>query len=210
MINIVIVEDNKTIREGLSILINATDGMKCVAHYKSCEKMLEYFEDDAPDLMLMDIGLPGMSGIEGIKEVKKRNPDIVILILSIYERNDYIIEALCAGASGYMVKKTPPAQLISALVDAHKGGSPMNSHIARKVVNLFQNFVRPASGDVTLSQREKDILKGLSSGKNYKMLSDELCISVDTVRYHIRNIYQKLQASSQSEAVAKALRKRLI
>lgn len=210
MITIIIVEDNKTVRDGLALLINATEGMACVKQYRTCEKMLENLHHDEPDLILMDIGLPGMSGIDGIKAIKNSRPDILILVLSIYENNNYILEALCAGACGYMVKKTPPAQLINAIVDAHNGGSPMNSHIARKVVTLFQNYIRPGDKDIILSEREKDILTGLSSGKNYKMLSDELCISVDTIRYHIRNIYQKLQVHSQSQAVAAALRKGLI
>ncbi len=208
MIRIILVEDNRTIREGLTVLINATEGLKCAANYRSCEDMLEHLSEDKPDLILMDIGLPGMSGIEGTKKVKEMQPEVLILVLSIYEDNDNIFEALCAGACGYLVKKTPPARLIEAINEAYNGGSPMSAHIARKVVNYFQDHVKQADkSGINLSDRERDILISLSKGNSYKMIADAQCISLDTVRYHIRNIYQKLQVHSQSEAVGKALRK---
>lgn len=208
MIKIVIVEDNKTIREGLALVINATDNLKCMANYSSCEKMLNQIEEDSPDLILMDIGLPGMSGIEGIKKVKEIHPDMLILILSIYEDDDNIFKALCAGACGYLVKKTPPSQLIESILEAYDGGSPMSANIARKVVGYFQkNAKHFDKSEDNLSDREKEILTSLSKGNSYKLIADSLCISIDTVRYHIRNIYKKLQVHSQSEAVATALRK---
>lgn len=208
MIRIIIVEDNKTIREGLTILINSTDGLKCVANYKSCEEMLQNLKDDNPDLILMDIGLPGMSGIDGIKKVKEIMPDMLILVLSVYEDDDNIFSALCTGACGYLVKKTPPARLIEAIEEAHKGGSPMSAHIARKVVNYFQNNMKKSdSSEINLSDREKNVLTSLSKGNSYKMIADSECISLDTVRYHIRNIYKKMHVHSQTEAVATALRK---
>lgn len=208
MIRIIIVEDNKTIREGLTVLINSTDGLKCVANYKSCEDMLDNLKEDNPDLILMDIGLPGMSGIDGIKEVKKTMPDMLILVLTVYEDDDNIFNALCAGACGYLVKKTPPARLIEAIEEAYKGGSPMSAHIARKVVSYFQNNVKKSdNSEVNLSDREKSVLTSLSRGNSYKMIADSECISLDTVRYHIRNIYKKMHVHSQSEAVATALRK---
>lgn len=208
MIRIIIVEDNKTIRDGLSLLINATDGLKCVAKYKDCESMLQEVKQDKPDLILMDIGLPGMTGIEGIIKVKEIFPDILVLVLSVYEDNDNIFDALCAGACGYLIKKTPPARLIEAIQEAHDGGSPMSAHIARKVVGYFQNNVKkPNDNDINLSDREKEILASLSQGNSYKMIADSVCISIDTVRYHIRNIYKKMHVHSQSEAVATALRK---
>jgi DNA-binding NarL/FixJ family response regulator len=208
MIRIVIVEDNKTIREGLTVLINATDGLKCVARYRDCESMLENLKADNADLMLMDIGLPGISGIEGIKKVKEIIPEMVILVLSVYEDDENIFEAICAGACGYLIKKTPPARLIEAIEEAYQGGSPMSSHIARRVVSFFQKNVRISDdSEVNLSDREKQILTNLSKGNSYKMIADSICISIDTVRYHIRNIYKKMHVHSQSEAVAKALRK---
>ena len=211
MIEIVLVEDNKTIREGLSILLNATDGLKCTAKYNNCEDMLENLENTKPDLILMDIGLPGISGIEGVKKAREIFPDIVILMLSVYENHENIFQALCAGACGYLVKRTPPARLIEAIHEAVEGGSPMSAEIARKVVTFFHHNTKfIENSDETISDREKEILNGLSSGNSYKMLADSACISVDTVRYHIRNIYKKLHVHSQSEAVAKALRKGLI
>lgn len=211
MTRIVIVEDKKPIREGLVVLLGTTEGIECVADYGNCEDMLAKLEADRPDVILMDIGLPGMSGIEGTREAKKILPDVVIIVLSVYEDDENIFQALCMGASGYLVKNTPPARLIEAVKEAHEGGSPMSSNIARRVVNLFQkNFVNPGDSDVKLTERETEVLSGLSDGQSYVSVADSLCISVDTVRYHIRHIYQKLEVHSQSAAVSKAIRKGLI
>ncbi len=211
MIRVVIVEDKQAIREGLVVLLGATEGIDCVASYECCEDMLPALGSDDPDVILMDIGLPGMSGIEGIHEVRKVRDDAVIVVLSVYEDDENIFEALCQGASGYLVKNTPPARLLEAITEAHEGGSPMSSHIARKVVNLFQkNFKGSGDEDVHLTDREKEMLAGLSDGDSYGSIADSLFISVDTVRYHIRNIYQKLQVHTQSAAVSKAIRKGLI
>lgn len=207
MIKVMITEDNKSIREGLTILLDGTEGLSCIGQFRSCEDMFIKLPEDPPDLILMDIGLPGMSGIEAIPKVHEIDPSILILILSVYEDDDNIFQALCAGACGYLVKKTPPAQLISAIVEASEGGSPMNSHIARKVVGFFKQKMIRKSTDNILSERETEILSGLSGGNSYKMIADSLFISIDTVRYHIRNIYKKLQVHSQSEAVSKAMRK---
>ncbi len=211
MINLVIVEDKKNIREGLVVLLGATEGIECVADYGDCEDMLLNLKDDNPDVILMDIGLPGMSGIEGTREAKKILQEVVIIVLSIYDDDENIFKALCMGASGYLVKNTPPSRLIEAISEAHEGGSPMSSHIARKVVTLFQkNFARPEDPDVHLTERETEILTGLSDGHSYMSVADTLFISVDTVRYHIRNIYRKLEVHSQSAAVSKAIRKGMI
>ena len=211
MIKIVIVEDNETIREGLAALINGTEGYKCSASYVSCEKMLDDIKSLKPDVMLMDIELPGISGIEGVKKVKEILPDVNILMLSIYEENERIFDALCAGACGYLIKKTPPARLIEAIREANDGGSPMSSHIARKVVSFFRSqATQVQKPESNLSERETDILKKLAEGNSYQTIAEALFISIDTVRYHIRNIYKKLQVHSQSEAVAKALRKGFI
>jgi DNA-binding NarL/FixJ family response regulator len=211
VIRVVIVEDKKAIREGLVVLLGATEGIDCVASYECCEDMLLQLGSDDPDVFLMDIGLPGMSGIEGIQEVKKVREDAIIIVLSVYEDDENIFEALCRGASGYLVKNTPPARLIEAITEAHEGGSPMTSHIARKVVTLFQKKYKASDpDDVRLTDREKEILAGLSDGDSYHSIADSLFISVDTVRYHIRNVYQKLQVHSQSAAVSKAIRRGLI
>ena len=211
MIRVVIVEDKKNIREGLVVLLGGTDGLDCVAGYECCEDMLPRLQSDAPDVILMDIGLPGMSGLEGIEEVRKVRSDAVIVVLSVYEDDENIFQALCRGASGYLVKNTPPAQLIDAIKEAHDGGSPMTSRIARKVVSLFQKkFKADTDSDIRLTERETEILTGLSDGDSYGSVAGSLHISVDTVRYHIRNIYQKLQVHSQSAAVSRAIRKGLI
>jgi DNA-binding NarL/FixJ family response regulator len=211
MINVVIVEDQKPIREGLAVLISGTDGFSCTAHYGSCEDMLPHVEADAPDVILMDIGLPGMSGIDGIREVRRIQPDATILVLSVYEDDDNIFNALCTGACGYLVKNTPPARLMEAIHEAHEGGSPMTSHIARRVVSLFQKKYRPdGDASIDLTEREREVLTGLSGGESYGSIAHTLCISVDTVRYHIRNIYRKLQVHSQSAAVSRAIREGLI
>ena len=211
MIYVVIIEDNNTIREGLGALINGTDGYKCVGMYSSSEKFLEQLSSVKMDVVLMDIGLPGMNGIEALKKAKEINPDLNILMLTIYEESEVVFQALCAGACGYLVKKTPPSRLLEAIKDVYEGGSPMSSQIARQVINEFQkekNFA--VDNEFSLSNREKEVLYQLSNGQSYQEIGDKLFISVDTVRHHIRNIYKKLHVHSQSEAVAKAIRKKII
>jgi DNA-binding NarL/FixJ family response regulator len=212
MINVAIVEDNKTIREGLSALVNGTEGFKCKGSYPDCESFLKELELLSVDVILMDIGLPGMNGIEGVKKAKQINPDISILMLTVYEESEIVYDALCAGAYGYLVKKTPPSRLIEAIKEVYEGGSPMSSRIARQVISSFQNYKNRPTVDsqYNLSNREKEVLQHLGEGSNYQEIANELFISVDTVRHHIRNIYKKLQVHSQSEAVAKAIRKKLI
>ena len=212
MINVAIVEDNKTIREGLSALLNGTEGFRCNGSYPDCETFLNELESLDVDVVLMDIGLPGINGIEGVKKAKQINPDVSILMLTVYEESEIVYEALCAGAYGYLVKKTPPSRLIEAIKEVYDGGSPMSSRIARQVITSFQNYKNGRSVDsqYNLSNREREVLQHLGEGSNYQEIANELFISVDTVRHHIRNIYKKLQVHSQSEAVAKAIRKKLI
>lgn len=212
MINVAIVEDNKTIREGLAALLNGTEGFSCKGAYADCETFLKELETSSVDVVLMDIGLPGMNGIEGVKKAKQISQDINILMLTVYEDSEIVYDALCAGAYGYLVKKTPPSRLIEAIREVYDGGSPMSSRIARQVISSFQNYVPDISSEsqFNLSKREKEALQLLADGCNYQEIADELFISVDTVRHHIRNIYKKLQVHSQSEAVAKAIRKKLI
>lgn len=212
MIKVIIVEDNDTIRDGLSALINGTDNYKCVGAFEDCETFLKNFVKLQADVILMDIGLPGISGIEGIKKAKAIDPEANILMLTIYEDNNMIFDALCAGACGYLVKKTPPIKLLEAIKEAHEGGSPMSSNIAKKVITVFtQSYSKPSlSSEDELTIREKEVLAGLAEGSNYQEIANALFISIDTVRHHIRNIYRKLHVHSQSEAVAKALRKGII
>jgi DNA-binding NarL/FixJ family response regulator len=213
MINILIVEDNETIREGLKILIDGTDNYHCSATFSNCEDMLKKIKKLEFDIMLMDIDLPGMSGIEGIKKVKVLYPDSIILVLTIYDENERVFEALFAGASGYLVKKTPPSRLLEAIKDAYDGGAPMSSQIARKVVNFFQNnkqLEHHDESETNLTPREKEVLSGLVEGHSIKAIADSLHISVETVRFHFRNIYKKLHVHSQSEAVVKAIKEGLV
>jgi len=212
VIKTAIIEDNSTIREGLAVLINSTNGYSCVGSFSDCETFLNKLDSLDVDVVLMDIGLPGMSGIDGITKAKQKKPELNILMLTIYEDSNTVFNALCAGACGYLVKKTPPARLLEAIKDAYEGGSPMSSLIARQVINVFQKIKSDSasSSEFELSQREKEVLTLLAEGNNYQEIADRLIISVDTVRHHIRNIYKKLHVHSQSEAVAKAIRKGII
>jgi DNA-binding NarL/FixJ family response regulator len=212
MIKVMVVEDNDAIREGLKILIDGTEGYSCIAAYPQCEVMLKTLEKLNPDVLLMDIGLPGMSGIEGIKKAKVILPELTILVLTVYEENDLVFDALCAGACGYLVKKTPPSKLLEAIQEAYQGGSPMSANIARKVIDFFQQKRQflPQKQQSILTPREREILSGLVEGKSFKAIADSLFISIETVRFHFRNIYKKLHVHSQSEAVAKAIKEGII
>ncbi|RPI65491.1 MAG: DNA-binding response regulator [Ignavibacteriales bacterium] len=212
MINVAIVEDNKNIREGIAALINGTSEFSCTGIFSDCETFLDKLNDISVDVVLMDIGLPGMNGIEGVKKAKQIDPDLNILMLTVYEDNEIVYDALCAGACGYLVKKTPPSRLIEAIREIYEGGSPMSSLIARKVITTFQKgkLFQNESTQFDLTLREKEVLQSLGEGNNYQEISDSLFISVDTVRHHIRNIYKKLHVHSQTQAVAKAIRKGLI
>jgi len=211
MIDVMIVEDNETIRQGLALLIDGTEGYRCTGHFPDCETLLARIPDPMPHVILMDIGLPGISGIEGIRRLKQLVPDLNILVLTIYEDDALIFDALCAGACGYLVKKTPPSQLLEAINEVVNGGAPMSSHIARRVITFFQRKKRiSAPSSNLLTDREREILSGMVEGKTYQGIAHALHISVDTVRYHIRNIYRKLEVHSVSEAVAKAIHKGLL
>lgn len=212
MINVVIVEDNNTIREGLAALIKGTEGYDCVGSFVDCESFLLSLKSLKVDVVLMDIALPGMNGIEGLKKAIIIKPELDILMLTIYEESEVVFDALCAGACGYLVKKTPPSRLLEAIKEVNEGGSPMSSRIARQVIGAFKES-KSASVEVdefTLSNREKEVINRLAGGNNYQEIAEQLLISVDTVRHHIKNIYKKLHVHTQSEAVAKAIRKRII
>jgi DNA-binding NarL/FixJ family response regulator len=209
-IRVAIVEDQPDIREGLGILINGTFGYQLTAAFASMEAALADIARALPDVALVDVGLPGMSGIEGIRRLREQHPDVLVVMLTVYGDDERIFEAMCAGASGYLLKKTPPARLLESLREVVNGGAPMSPEVARRVVQLFQKFRPPESAEYHLTPTELRLLKLLAEGHHYKTAAAEMEISVNTVSYHMRSIYQKLQVHSKSEAVAKALRDRLI
>jgi DNA-binding NarL/FixJ family response regulator len=182
--------------------------------FENCTRVVEHVRDLKPDVILMDIEMPGISGVEAVKIIKKNFPDIIIVMQTVFEDDDKVFDAICNGASGYLLKDTPPARLMESIVEAYQGGAPMSPSIARKTLNLFQQFLSPFADakheDYNLSPREKDVLICLVKGFSYKMIAAECTISFDTVRSHIRNIYHKLHVASMSEAVAKAIKERLV
>lgn len=209
-IKVAIIEDQREVREGLAMLINGTAGFRCAASFRMMEEALRQIGNDLPDVILTDIGLPGMSGIAGIRILKERYPELPIVALTIYDDEEEIFDALCAGASGYLLKDTQPARLLECLREVIAGGAPMSPEVARRVVKLFRTF-RPAErASHNLTPQETELLKLLVEGHNYKTAAAELAISIHTVSFHLRNIYEKLQVHSKSEAVAKALRERLV
>ncbi|HEX8492305.1 MAG TPA: response regulator transcription factor [Pyrinomonadaceae bacterium] len=210
IIKVAIIEDRREIREGLSMLIGGTPGYSCTGSYRSMEEALDKIGHNLPDVVLSDIGLPGMDGIEGVRILKERYPQLLVLMLSVYDDDDRIFDALCAGACGYLLKKTPPVRLIESLGEAVAGGAPMSPEVARRVITLFRDFRPPERADYQLTPHEMRLLKLLVEGHNYKTAAFELKVSVNTVSFHMRHIYEKLQVHSKSEAVAKALRYRLI
>jgi DNA-binding NarL/FixJ family response regulator len=203
---VAIVEDVREIREGLGQLINSTPGHQCTGIYASMEEALEKIPHNLPDLVLSDIGLPGMDGIEGIRLLKERYPSLTILMLTVYNDNERIFDALCAGACGYLLKKTPWPKLVEALKEAVEGGSPMSPEVARRVINLFREIKPPRQAEHELTPHETRLLRMLVEGHSYKTAAAQLNVSVNTIKFHLRHIYEKLQVHTKSEAVAKALR----
>ena len=209
-LRVVLIEDLREIREGLSALICGTAGFNCVAAYGMMETALAKIEKDKPDVILTDLGLPGMSGTEGIERMRAIFFDVPIIALTIYDNDTEIFNALCNGANGYLLKNTPPARLLEALKEAASGGSPMSPQIAARVVNLFRTFRPPEHADYHLTPQETELLKLLIEGHHKKNAAREMSISIHTVSFHLKNIYEKLQVHSKTEAVAKALREKLV
>ena len=210
VITVVNIDDQREIREGLGVLIDATQGYKCVGRYRSMEEALVSIGPNPPDVALVDIGLPGMSGIDGIKILKERYPRLVSLVLTVYSDDARIFAALCAGACGYLLKKTPPARLLEALREAVDGGSPMSPEVARSVIGLFRDIRPPQNADYELTPHETRLLKMMVEGHNYKSAAKEFGVTTHAISFHMRRIYEKLQVHSKSEAVAKALKNRLV
>jgi DNA-binding NarL/FixJ family response regulator len=206
-IRISIVEDDKMVRDGLQMLLNGSPGFSCAASFGSGEEALDGLPEVRPDVVLMDIHLPGISGIECILKLKEKDSPILFIMLTVFEDTDAIFQSLSAGASGYLLKNTPPAKLLEAIQEVCRGGSPMSGEIARKVVQSFQNQAPKTGTSIVLTKREDEILGFLAKGYLYKEIAGLLSISIETVRTHIRNIYEKLQVRTRTEAILKYLRK---
>jgi DNA-binding NarL/FixJ family response regulator len=209
-ITVVNIDDQKEIRDGLAVLIDATEGFKCVGRYRSMEDALAGIGPTGPSVALVDIGLPGMSGIEGIPILKSRFPDLTPLVLTVYGDDARIFAALCAGACGYLLKKTPPDRLMASLREAVDGGSPMSPEVARRVISLFRDIRPPENATYDLTPHETRLLRMMVEGHNYKTAANEFGVTTHAVSFHMRRIYEKLQVHSKSEAVAKALKNRLV
>ncbi len=199
MINVIVIEDNDTIREGLKILINETEGYFCEAAYPSYKFLIENINNLKVNVLLIDIGSSGQHGINAIKKIKAARPGLIVLILTLYEENDLIFDALCAGASGYLVKRTPPEKLLQAIQEAYFGGMPMSSGIARKVINFFQqkNQLNNEDNQTLLTNCERDILNKLVEGNSFKAIADSLLMNIEDMRFSFKNIYKKLHLQAQ-------------
>src|SRR5260370_40185840 len=209
-IHVAIVEDERRTREGLRDLIEGSEGFLCMNAWGSMEDALAS-EWPAPlNVILLDLGLPGMSGIEGIPMLRKRCPGTALVVLTVYDDNDRVFRALCAGATGYLLKNTPPVKLLEGLRDAVNGGAPMSPEIARRVVDIFRKFHPPERANYDLTPHELRLLKLLVEGHSYKTAAVQLRVSINTIAFHIQNIYGKLQVHSKSEAVARPLNKDLL
>jgi DNA-binding NarL/FixJ family response regulator len=209
-LGVVIIEDMRDVREGLSVLINGTAGFRCAGAYRTMEDALAGVTPDGTHVILTDIGLPGMSGIDGIRALRERLPDVPILALTVYDSDDQVFRAICAGAAGYLLKNTPPARLLESLREAAAGGAPMSPEVARRVLRLFREFTPPVQASYHLTPQEHELLKLLVDGHHKKTAAAALGISVNTVSFRLKHIYEKLQVHSKTGAVAKALRERLI
>jgi len=208
-IRVAVIEDQRELRDGLRALLELTPELASAGSFRTMEDALRSI-DDRIDMVLTDIGLPNMDGIEGTRRLRERFPSLPIIVFTVHGEDDKIFRALCAGANGYLLKDTPPARIIEALKEAMNGGAPMSPDVAFRVVSLFRKFRPPETADYRLTTQETQILKLLADGHHYKTAARELGISPNTVSFHLKNIYEKLQVHSKTEAVAKALREGLV
>jgi DNA-binding NarL/FixJ family response regulator len=208
-ISVAVIEDEKEVRIGFSYILNNTDGFRCVGDFRTYEDALRWLSK-APDVLLSDIGLPGISGTEGVKLFKEKFPSTAVIMLTVYRDDEKIFRSICNGASGYILKKESPTRILEAIREVHAGGAPMSAEIASRVLDAFRALSPRQSTDAGLTRREEEILNELVKGNSYKSAADHLNISIHTVRFHIRSIYEKLHVHSKSEAVAKALKERLV
>ena len=210
VIQVAIVDDDDEIRNGLSWIIQQSEGYHLTGVYKNYSEALQGIGETQPDVVLMDIGLPGKSGIECVRELKVKYPRVQFVMQTVYADDENIFQSLRAGAVGYLLKKTPTAKFLQAVSDAYEGGAPMSGEIARKVLHYFQEPQKKKRTDYALSDREVDVLKALTEGHSYKSIAEKLFVSVHTVRFHLHNIYDKLHVSSRAEAVAKVMKENVL
>ena len=210
MIRVLIYDDVDQLRESLLMMLDETEGFQVVGAYNNCVGVLDHIKLTKPDIILMDIDMPEMNGIDGVKKIRLENTEVKILMLTVFEDNRNVFEAIKAGANGYLLKKNSFEKLIGYIKEAHNGGAPMSASIATQVLQMFSQFSLPSNVAYNLSDREKQVLQLLVDGNSYKMVAAEMKISIDTVRSHIRNIYEKLHVNSKSEAVAKAIKSRIV
>ncbi len=209
-VSIVIYEDNATLRESLSNLLALTGEYTVLASYPDCSKVAENIKTQKPDVILMDIDMPGISGIEAVKKIRAVNAAVQIIMLTVFDDNTHVFEAMYAGANGYLLKKYVSDKLIHSIREVLEGGAPMSPSIARMIISGMQENTKAPAKDYLLTNREKEILQLLSKGNSFKLIAAELFISLDTVRTHIKHIYDKLHVRSQGEAISKAINEKLV
>jgi len=209
-VRVAIVEDQRAIREGLAFLISSTPGYRCTGSFGSMEEALPALGPELADVVLLDLGLPGISGMDGIQLLKERHPELPLVVLTVYDDDDRIFRALCAGACGYLLKKTPPAQLLDGIRQVMSGGAPISPEVASRVIALFRQFRPPQETNYRLTAHEVRLLELFAAGHSFKTAAAQVGSSVNTVAFHMKSIYNKLQVHSKSEAVAKALRARIV
>ena len=211
VINVAIFEDNRNLRQSLQQLINGSPGFKCTGSFANCNLLVENVQQSNPDVVLMDIQMPGINGIEGVKIIKANFPHVKVLMETIFDEDEKIFDSICNGAEGYILKNTPPVQILDAIKEIYEGGAPMTPSIASKVIKMFkQKQAGTVVEENDLTVRENEVLKCLVEGMSYKMVAASCFISIDTVSGHVKNIYKKLQVHSKSEAVAKAIRGKIV
>jgi DNA-binding NarL/FixJ family response regulator len=203
-IRVIIVEDDREMREGLELIVRSNSTLECIGTCSSGEEALEFIQANVPDIVLMDIHLPGISGIECIRRLKPALAFTQFMMCTVYEDNDNVFDSLCAGATGYLLKNSPPSKITDAIIDLYHGGSPMSSVIARKVIQALRPSAEPSKDMEKLTNREREMLDLLAKGYRYKEIADQLSISFETVRTHIHHIYEKLHVQSRTEALNKA------
>jgi len=208
-LRVAVVEDERELREGVRALLELTPEFSCAGAFRTMEEALRSISDNKVDLVLTDIGLPQMDGIEGTRRLREKFASLPIIVFTVHGEDDKIFRALCSGANGYLLKDTPPTRILEAMKETMAGGAPMSPDVARRVVSLFRKFSPPESADYRLTSQETQMLRLLADGHHYKTAANELGISINTVSFHLKNIYEKLQVHSKTEAVAKALREKL-